>query len=298
MMNKKPINSYSPVIIGCMRLGQWGANFDTPQYEKFIDACLDLGINDFDHADIYGGYTTEKEFGNVIKKRKDLQSKIKITTKCTIKMPCEQNPIYNVKYYDSSPEAIIKSVDESLLNLGVENIELLLLHRPDALLNAQAVGECFSSLHKAGKVSYFGVSNFTTSQFNLLNNSYPLSNNQVEASLIHVDPFFDGTLDNSQVLDVKITAWSPLGGGKLFSESDDEQVIRVKKTATALLSKYNCDLSQLMLAWLAKHPSAIVPVLGTTKLKRISSAMDAVAIDLSYEDWYKLLEASRGHEVA
>jgi len=289
---------FSPVIVGCMRLGEWGAKYDEGGYERFIDGCLDLGIDDFDHADIYGGFTTEKEFGAVIKKRPDLKSKVKITTKCSIKFPCDSKPEFKSKYYDSTPEDIIQSVDSSLLNLGVENIELLLLHRPDLLLDARAIADTFKELQSQGKVKHFGVSNFKTDQFELLNSFFPIANNQLEVSLMHLDAFYDGTLNQCQRLGVTPTAWSPLGGGIIFSDTANEQVKRIQEVAQDLMVTYNCNLSQLLLAWVMQHPTGIRPLLGTTKVSRVKEAIVASTIKLKRADWYLLLEASRGREVA
>jgi predicted oxidoreductase len=289
---------FSSVIAGCMRLGEWGAKYDTNGYEKFIDGCLDLGVNNFDHADIYGGFSTEQEFGAVLKRRPDLKSKVKITTKCSIKFPCDNRPKYKSKFYDSTPEDIIKSVDNSLSYLNVDSIELLLLHRPDLLLDANAVADTFVELNKQGKVKYFGVSNYTTDQFDLLNSFYPLVNNQLEISLLHLDAFYDGSLNQCQKLDITPTAWSPLGGGTIFKPTQNEKIIRIKQTAKDLMVTYNCNLSQLLLAWLAQHPTGIRPLLGTSKVTRVEEAVKAVNIKMTRADWYLLLEASRGHEVA
>ena len=289
---------FSPVIAGCMRLGEWGVKYDTTGYERFIDGCLDLGINDFDHADIYGGFSTEHEFGEVLKKRPDLKSKVKITTKCSIKIPSVHRPKYQSKLYDSSPEHIIQSVDNSLQYLGVDKIELLLLHRPDLLLDARAVADVFRDLHKLGKVRYFGVSNFKTDQFELLNNFYPLVNNQIEVSLLHLDAFYDGTLNQCQMHQVTPSAWSPLGGGAIFREEDNPKVRRIKDLAEKLCPKYDCSISQLLIAWIAQHPTGIKPVLGTSKVARVEEALKAVEIKMTREDWYLLLEASKGEEVA
>ena len=289
---------FSSVIAGCMRLGEWGSKYNTNGYEKFIDGCLDLGVDNFDHADIYGGFSTEQEFGAVLKRRPDLKSKVKITTKCSIKFPCDNRPNYKSKFYDSTPEDIIKSVDNSLSYLNVDSIELLLLHRPDLLLDARAVADTFVELNKQGKVKYFGVSNYTTDQFDLLNSFYPLINNQLEVSLLHLDAFYNGTLNQCQKLDITPTAWSPLGGGTIFKDTQDEKALRIKEAAKDLMVTYNCNLSQLLLAWLAQHPTGIRPLLGTSKVSRVEEAVKAVNIKMTRADWYLMLEASRGHEIA
>lgn len=287
-----------PLIVGTMRLGKWGANFNTKEYEYFIDQCLDHGLNEFDHADIYGHYSTEEEFGQVLKIRPELKNKIKITTKCGIKMISPNRPHHLIKSYDSSSEHIRNSVEQSLKYLNVENIEVLLLHRPDYLMNIDEVAFTFGELKKEGKVNHFGVSNFSVDQFDLLNKVYPLVTNQVELSLINNSILDSGVLDQCQSNRIQASAWSPLGGGAIFGESTELKTIRLKKALNEMADKKNCNASQLLLAWIKKIPSGVIPVLGTSKIGRIIEALKADRIDLSKEEWYKLLEASRGKEVA
>lgn len=297
MKNSIASISFSPLIIGTMRLGEWGVNLPTNELEKFIDQCIDLGLRDFDHADIYGGYTEEANFGRVIKRRPDLKSKIQITTKCGIQLITPNRPHHKVKSYNTTKKHIIASAENSLKDLGVDCLDLLLIHRPDYLMNALEIAESFQQLKKEGKVKHFGVSNFTPSQFELLNSVTPLVNNQVEVSLLHRNAFEDGTLDQCQRLGITPTAWSPFGGGSIFSEKNPT-IERIIKTAKPLCDKYNITLDQLLLSWLLKHPAGIIPVLGTTKISRIEKAKSALEVEISYEDWYKLWEASAGKEVA
>ncbi len=296
MEPRSPYNS--PFLIGTMRLGIWGAKMTTAEYERFIDTCVEMGLDEFDHADIYGHYTTESEFGAVLKKRPDLRKKLRITTKCGIKMIAENRPSHKIKSYDSSAKHIIWSAENSLKELGVEQLEVMLLHRPDYLMNPSEIAEAFEHLRVAGKVKYFGVSNFTTSQFALLNQYTPLITNQLEISILHRNAFEDGTLD--QLLRERIipTAWSPVGGGAIFSESEKEEVQRIQKKVKELAERHECQVDQLLLAWLRKHPSGIVPVLGSTKVERVQGAMDSLRIELSREEWYEVWEGAIGHEVA
>jgi len=287
----------SPIIIGAMRLGKWGANFSSSEYEKFVDGCLDLGVNDFDHADIYGDYSTEEDFGKLIRKRKDLKNKIQITTKCGIKMPCEARPDFKVKSYDSSPEHIRASVEQSLLNMGLDKIDYLLLHRPDFLMDVRAISECFIDLRNEGKVLNFGISNYSNSQVELLYNEFPISMHQMEISLKHVDAFANGSLDLCQSKNIRVSAWSPMGGGVFFQEGNKEYD-DVRKLSIQLGEKYSCNPDQIIIAWLNSHPCGIIPVIGTSKIERVKSSLQASSIIIEKEDWYALLEASRKHEVA
>ena len=289
--------NFSPLIIGTMRLGEWGVKMSTNELEKFIDACLDLGLNDFDHADIYGHYTEESNFGKVIKRRPDLKSKIQITTKCGILLTTPNRPHHKIKSYNSTKDHILFSVENSLQELGIDQLDVMLIHRPDFLMNPHEIAEAFESLKKEGKVKTFGVSNFTPSQFEMLHEVFPLVTNQVEISLLHRNTFQDGTLDQCLRLRITPTAWSPFGGGEIFSKSKKPEIVRIQKTAKELAEKYDATDDQILLAWLLKHPSGIIPVLGTTKISRIKTAVAALKIKLIHEEWYELWEAATGVEV-
>lgn len=288
---------FAPLIIGTMRLGAWGANMDANALEVFIDQCLELGLNDFDHADIYGHYTEEGNFGKVIRRRPDLKSKIQITTKCGIKLISDNRPGHKIKSYDSTKAHIIASTENSLQELAIECIDVLLIHRPDYLMNPHDIAEAFEQLKKSGKVKAFGVSNFTPAQFDMLHSFTPLVTNQVEVSLLHRNAFEDGTLDQCQKIGVVPTAWSPFGGGEVFSESSDPQIIRIQKVAKELGEKYNASIDQILLAWLRKHPAGIIPIVGSTKISRIKVAYEALKINITHEEWYELWQASTGVEV-
>lgn len=289
---------FSPIVVGVMRLGTWGANLDAKQMERYINQCLDLGITDFDHADIYGDYTEEAHFGEVLKRRPDLKNKVEIITKCGIKMLASNRPDHKIKSYDSTKSHILQSVENSLKDLAIDQIKLLLLHRPDYLLNPHEVAEAFELLSTQGKVQHFGVSNYTTSQFNLLHSFTPLVTNQIEFSPTHQQPLDDGTLDQALKLGFQPMAWSPFGGGEIFSSTDNPAINRIQKTAKQLGEKYNAEIDQILLAWLLKHPAGIVPVVGSSKIDRIQSALEARNITLTHEEWYKILQASRDEEVA
>ena len=286
---------FSPVIVGAMRLGKWGASYSLEQYERFIDECVGMGLYDFDHADIYGDYTTEEEFGRIIKKRPDLKNKLKITTKCGIKL--DSDPVLNnsVKSYDLSPEYIFSAVDRSLSNLGLDKLDLLLLHRPDFLMDQKAIADCFSELKAQGKVVEFGVSNFSNTQLQTLAGKYPLSMHQIEISLQNYEAFENGALDVCVQENITVSAWSPLGGGALLKEDPKNEVL---STAKDLASKYDCTASQILMAWLNSHPVGIIPVIGTSKIERVREAMESQRIVLEKEDWYALLQSRRSHEVA
>jgi predicted oxidoreductase len=279
-----------------MRWGVWGENFTTKQYEQIIEQCLSIGLNVFDHADIYGHYTTEADFGNALKGNSSLRNKIKIITKCGINMLTPNRPHHQIKSYDTSASHITKSVEQSLQNFNTDYVDTLLIHRPDILIDVEEVANTISTLKQSGKVKSFGVSNFTTGQVALLNKCIAVEHHQVEISVTHLNSFDDGVLDQCQLNNIEAQSWSPMGNGLLTEQN--EKNTRILETATALSSIYNCSVNQILLAFLYAHPSNIVPVIGTTKFERIAEAKKAKEIELKREDFYKLWSASTGKEVA
>ena len=283
-------------IVGCMRWGVWGENFTTKQYEQIINQCLEIGLDIFDHADIYGHYTTEADFGNALKGNTSLRSQLKIITKCGINMLTPNRPDHAIKSYDTSATHITKSVEQSLQNFHTDYIDTLLIHRPDLLIDVEEVATTISALKKAGKVKTFGVSNFTTSQVALLHKYIPVEHHQVEISVTNLTAFDNGVLDQCQIENIEAQSWSPMGNG-LFTENT-EQHVRILAEATSLSKAYECSVNQILLAFLYAHPSQIAPVIGTTKINRIIEAKKAMEIELKREDFYKLWSASTGKEVA
>ncbi len=288
----------SSVIAGTMRLGVWGENYNTAKLQEFIEGCIDLGVTTFDHADIYGDYTTEAAFGAVLKAQPELRDRMEIITKCGIRRVCEQRPEHKIKSYDSTAEHIIDSVENSLKELNTEYIDMLLLHRPDYLMDPDDIAEAFEHLNDTGKVETFGVSNFSPSQFELLHDAFPLVTNQIEASVLHRQPFEDGTLDLCLRYGIQPMAWSPLGGGSIYSDNQSEEAQRVLAVADRIAKEHEASSDQILLAWLMKHPSGILPVLGTSKLGRVAAAVAAVEIELSQMEWYELWQAASGQTIA
>ena len=282
------------MIIGVMRWGIWGANHSESGVQKLIETSLEEDLYTFDHADIYGGYTTEELFGNAFSEMKINREKIQLITKCGICMPSEKKN-FPLKYYNYSKEYILNQVDESLKNLKTDYIDLLLLHRPSPLINPEEIAAAFGVLRSSGKVGDFGVSNFTTSQFDLISKYFPqLVTNQVEVSLTETKAFYDGTIDQMMLKKLQPMAWSVMG--TYFSE-DSERTARIKSVLEVLTKKYNAEEAQLLLAFLLKHPSKIIPIIGTSKVESIKSLKKSLQINLEIEDWFSLLEASLGHDV-
>lgn len=279
----------SPVVAGVWRWHKLPAASWLP----LITAAIDAGITTFDHADIYGDYSNESAFGGALKHEPTLKTKIQIVTKCGIKLLSAARP-HRVKHYDTGHSHIIASAEQSLKLLGVEKIDVLLLHRPDPLMNIDELATAFSQLHQQGKVLHFGVSNFTPSQFSLLQSAlaFRLVTNQIELSLFHSQPLFDGTVDMLYQQRARPMAWSPLGGGKPLAQAD-----QLSPPVASLLEKYDASLSQVLIAWLLRHPAGIVPVLGTTQTERLREGADALKLHLDREDWFTLLQWARGYEV-
>jgi predicted oxidoreductase len=289
-------------IVGCMRWGVWGENFTTKQYETIIEQCLSIGLNIFDHADIYGHYTTEADFGQALKNNSSLRQQIKLITKCGINMLTPNRPAHAIKSYNTSAEHIIISVENSLRNFNTDYIDTLLIHRPDLLLNPLEVAETITKLKTAGKLRGFGVSNFNTHQVAALSKYIKVEHHQVEISVTHMNSFDDGVLDQCQQFDIEAQSWSPLGNG-LFSDGTDnankvDKNKRILKITHELADKYKTGVNEILLAFLYIHPAKIAPVIGTTKFERIVSAKNAMEIELTREDFYQLWQASTGHEVA
>ena len=287
--------NFSEIIIGVMRWGIWGANFSVSETQKTIEICLNENLYTFDHADIYGGYTTEELFGNAFSEMKIPRENIQIISKCGIKMNSEKKN-YPIKSYDFSKNYILNQVDESLQNLKTDYLDVLLLHRPSPLMNPEEIAAAFGILRSSGKVLNFGVSNFSTSQFDLISKYFPyLITNQVEISVNETKSFSDGTLDQMMMKKLQPMAWSVMGN--YFSNPNSEQNLRIKKMINELILKYNIEENQLLLAFLLKHPAKIIPVIGTSKVETIQKFKQSLSVDLEQEDWFKILEASLGKEV-
>lgn len=276
-----------------MRWGVWGANHSVKEIQKLIDVCVEENITTFDHADIYGSHTTEELFGNAWKDMDLKRENLQFISKCGIVMNSDKKPSA-LKYYNYNKDYILNCVDESLSNLKTDYLDTLLLHRPSPLMNPEVIAEAFTVLKNAGKVKEFGVSNFSVSQFELINQYVPLVTNQIEISVNEISSFENGILDQLMSKGLRPTAWSVMGS--YFSDQSDEN-IRIKKVIVELCDKYNAEENQILLAFILKHPSKIIPVIGTSKAETIITLSQTLQIDLDLEDWFRILESIRGKEV-
>lgn len=280
-----------------MRWGKWGAGFTTTDYLMIIEECLHNGITSFDHADIYGDYTTEAEFGAALKYTPSLREQIQLITKCGIQIASPNRPLHQIKSYNTSKEYIVASTEQSLRNFHTDYLDVLLIHRPDPLLDPEEVADAITTLKQQGKILHFGVSNFLPHQVDVLQKCIHVEFNQLEVSILHLPPFINGMLDHCLQHNIVPMAWAPLGGG-LLNDDTHPRYRSIAATASELAAKYLTGINQILIAFLLSHPSKIVPVVGTTKIERLLQAKEASNINLEREDWFKLYIASLGEDVA
>lgn len=283
----------SPIVAGLWRIVGW--QLSVQERVRWIEQALELGITSFDHADIYGDYQAEAQFGEALKTAPALRQRMQLITKCGIRLRSAQRP-YRINFYDTSAAYVRAQVEQSLRNLHAEQLDLVLIHRPDYLMDAAALADTFATLTREGKVAHWGVSNHTTSQFALLHQHHPLITNQIELSPLQTDALDDGTLDQAQQLGLRPMIWSPLGGGRLFT-GDDEQAARVRTEMTAIAERYAISLTTLAFAWALRHPSRPHVITGTGRIDGLREAVAALDVKLDAEDWYAIWTASKGHSV-
>jgi len=291
----------SPIVAGAWRMAEWGW---TPQQRlRWIEQAVELGVTSFDHADIYGNYGVEELFGDALALRPALRNQLQLVDKCGIKLVSQRRPAHRIKSYDTSREHIVASVEASLRALRTDRLDLLLIHRPDALMDAAEVADTFATLKQQGKVLRFGVSNFMPWQFELLDAAMSahgehLTTNQIELHPLQVQPLHDGTLDQAQRLALRPMIWSPLAGGRLMAPSPtDEAARRVHEVLRHLAEAHHVTATTIAIAWLLRHPARPVPITGSRRIDTLRDAVAALGVSLDRESWYALWQAGRGHEV-
>ena len=285
----------SHIVAGMWRMNEW--NLTPQQRVSFIEQCLDLGVTSFDHADIYGGYGVEAVFGEALALQPSLRARMQLVSKCGIKLINGARPEHTIQHYDTSASHIITSAEHSLRQLGTDHLDLLLIHRPDPLMNFDEIANAFRRLRQDGKVKHFGVSNFSRHQFESLNPRIALATNQVEFSPLCVAPMFDETFDGLQDLGVSPMIWSPLAGGRLFS-SDDADGLRVRAVIQKVADEVRRPFGSVVFAWIMQLPSRPIPLTGSGRIQAIAEAVEATQFTLSRSQWFEILRAARGHEVA
>lgn len=284
---------FSRMIMGYWRLMEW--NMGPQALLGFIEQHLDAGITTVDHADIYGDYQCEAAFGAALRLAPALRERMQVVSKCGI--ATRAKPEHAIGHYITERNHIIHSAEQSLKNLATDRLDLLLIHRPDPLMDADEVAEAFLNLHQSGKVLHFGVSNFTPAQFALLQSRLPvtLATNQVEISPLMQDTLLDGTLDQLQQLRIHPMAWSCLGGGRLFSDSGCEALRQELQTVAKELGAGS--IEQVVYAWILRLPSRPLPIIGSGKIARVIDALGALDLQMTRQQWFRIRKAALGYDV-
>jgi predicted oxidoreductase len=282
----------SPIVAGTMNWGIWDKNLNTSEMDHLIHLCIENQITTFDHADIYGNYTTEADFGKAFGQSNIDRKKIQLISKCGIQHTNGRDN--KVKHYDYSKKYILWSVENSLKNLHTDYLDVLLLHRPSPLMEADEIAEAVAKLKQEGKIIDFGLSNFTAWQTELIRQKTEISYNQVQFSATHHEAMLDGSFDYMQLHNIRPMSWNPLG--TVFRE-DIEQTRRLKKLLAQLVDKYHLGSDTILLAWILKHPAKVIPVAGTVNIDRLQALMKAAELQLEQEDWFAIWTESMGNKV-
>ena len=295
--NKDDTLALSRLIYGVWRLAD-DSDTSSAHIRSKIDACLEQGVTSFDHADIYGDYRCEALFGKALAEAPGLRDQMQLITKCGIGLLSDKYPNRPVKLYDTSASYIQNSLENSLRHLQTDYIDVLLIHRPNPVMDAAETGAALDALVDSGKVLSVGVSNFMAWDWRLLQQHmrHKLLFNQVEMSVLHSDPLVDGTLAQMQTDGIHAMSWSSLAGGRLFSE--DADALRVKAVLEKFAQQFNRSIDNVALAWILAHPAKILPVFGSNNIERISKASQACDIQLDNEAWFEIYTAALGNEVA
>ncbi len=285
---------FSRIAFGCWRLAQWA--LATQELRALVESVLDLGITTFDHADIYGDYRCEQLFGEMLATAPALRARMQLVSKCDIRLVSQRRPQNTRHVYDTTVAHIRASAEHSLRVLHTDHLDLLLLHRPDPLMDADEAAGALDALVASGKVRHVGVSNFTPAQVELLaaRLKAPLVTNQLELSPLNLSPFLDGTLDQCQRLRMAPMAWSPLAGGRLAA-GGDERAARVRAALAKVAGETGAaSPEQVAYAWLLRHPARILPVTGSGRIGRVREAAGALGLALTREQWFDVWCASTG----
>lgn len=286
--------SFSRIVYGMWRIGD-DSNTSPAHVQAKIESCLAQGITTLDQADIYGGYTAEAILGGALKASPQLRDKVELVTKCGIVAPVGRYADRRVKYYDTTRGHITASVEASLRDMGTDRIDLLLIHRPDPLIDHEETGKALDGLVASGKVRSVGVSNFRPWDFSLLQSamSSKLVTNQIEISLVAAECFVNGDLAYLQERAITPMAWSPLGGGSLFGEDNRQLLAALERIGKA----QGVDATAVAVAWLLRHPARIIPVMGTNNLERIGKIGEAAKVEIDRQTWFELYTLAIGKDV-
>ena len=287
----------SQIVYGMWRLSD-DPDKSAEHVQAKVEACLEQGITTFDQADIYGGYRCEQMLGAALKAAPHLRDQIEIVTKCGIALVTDAHPNRRIKHYDTAAKHIAASIDQSLANMNIEQIDCLLIHRPDPFMDHHETGAALDTAISSGKVRSVGVSNFKPHDWNLLQSamSNPLVTNQIEISVLEHTPFTNGDIAFHQQHAVSPMAWSPLAGGALFDPSRAE-LEDLRKCLSRIADDHDVELASVATAWLMAHPAKIMPILGTNNLDRIRRLSEASKVTMDRQTWFEIYVTAMGHEV-
>nr|WP_230972032.1 aldo/keto reductase [Burkholderia pseudomultivorans] len=290
---------FSRIVFGMWRIGDWALS--GRERRALVEAALELGVTSFDHADIYGDYTAESLFGDVLAEAPHLRERMQIVTKCGIRLVSARRPAHGIKHYDTRAAHLVASVEQSLRALRTDRIDLLLLHRPDPLMDADEVAATFARLRRDGKVREFGISNFMPAQAELLQErmralGMSLATNQVECSLLHLAPLDDGTFDQAQRWRCPPMLWSLLAGGRVLTDASPAAT-RVRACAERIGAALGVPATVVLFAWLLALPCRPLPIVGSSRIAALREAVAATRVTLEREHWFELLHAARGADV-
>ncbi len=289
------MSNFSKVVAGVIRWGSWGAKLSSAKMAAMINSCVEHGVTTFDHADIYGNYTTEREFGDALIISGIPREQIQLITKCGIIKPCSEKPGFQISHYNTSKRHIIESVEQSLDNLNTDYIDVLMINRPSPVMNYEEMAEAFQILAESGKVKQFGTVNFSSAQLNAFSRYFPIMSNQVELSMTHLAPLQDGTIDTCMEHQITPMSWSPLGGGSIYTNTKAGKKLELR--LQKLADTYGWSLSDMALLFLMYHPAGIIPVVNYSKADKIKESVELLDVVISNEQWFEILIASTGEEL-
>ncbi|KXK38808.1 MAG: aldo/keto reductase [Saprospiraceae bacterium] len=289
------MRDFSKVVAGVIRWGSWGSKLSSSKMTSLMNSCMEMGVTTFDLADVYGNYTTEREFGDALILSGIPRDQIQIISKCGIVKPCAERPGFSISHYNTSKRYILESVDQSLENLNTEYLDVLMINRPSPIMNYGEMGEAFHILKEAGKVREFGVVNFSPDQIRAMLKYYPITSHQSEFSISHLNPMNDGTIDTCVANDIVPMSWSPIGGGAIFTNTKSGKRKEIKLEEYAQSNGWT--ITEMALLFLMHHPAGIRPIINHAKADKIKEAVDLINIELTNEKWFEILILLQGHEL-
>lgn len=290
------MSHFSSVVAGVIRWGAWGAKLSSSKMAGLISQCVENGITTFDNADVYGNYTTEREFGDALILSGVDRDQIQIITKCGIIKPCAEKPGFSISHYNTSKRHIIESAEQSIVNLNTPYIDVLMINRPSPVMNYEEMAEAFHYLSESGMVKEFGVVNFSPDQIRAMRRFYPVTSHQAELSITHLSPLLDGTVDTCVANDMVPMSWSPIGGGAIYTNSRRGK--KLEETLTQQAEKYGWTLSEMALLFLMHHPAKIRPVLNFSKADKYKEVVELTNTVLTNEQWFEIFTHCSGQELS